>query len=73
MATSQRIVSLTEKHRNLDRILHDEQTRPFPDEARIKEIKRRKLALKDQLASLDHSGAIRSATETFAGSDPGRR
>jgi hypothetical protein len=54
MAQLQRIESLKQRHQTLERNLEKEQTRPMPDAAVIAEIKRMKLAIKDEMEVLSH-------------------
>ena len=44
---------LLKRHAELDRQLEDEQSRPMPDSAVIAELKRQKLALKDQITNAE--------------------
>lgn len=44
---------LLKRHAELDRQLEDEQARPMPDSAVIAELKRQKLALKDQIQNVE--------------------
>jgi hypothetical protein len=41
--------ALQAKHARVEAQLRDEQSRPMPDEVRIHDLKRKKLALKDEL------------------------
>jgi len=52
MAQAQRIESLKQRHETLERNLDQERTRPMPDTAAIAEIKRMKLAIKDEIENL---------------------
>lgn len=52
MALDARLVSLSEKHRELDRRIDEEQERPTADPLKIAEWKRQKLHLKDELERL---------------------
>ena len=52
MAIEQRIQSLKTSHASLEEALMDERRRPFPDEDRIRDIKREKLRIKDELSRL---------------------
>ena len=47
------IYRLRTKHRELERELRAEQSRPVPDAVRVTELKRRKLAIKDELLKLE--------------------
>ena len=42
--------ALQAKHAGLERMIQQELTRPAPDEAILRDLKRRKLRLKDELA-----------------------
>lgn len=53
MKVENRKRSLLSKHKTLEAVLHDEETRPRPNEATIKRLKAEKLAIKDQLAMLN--------------------
>ena len=52
MALDARIRELGSRHRYLEQAIQDELRRPLADEARLKELKRQKLRLKDQLTAL---------------------
>jgi len=52
MAQAQRIESLKQRHETLERNLDQERTRPMPDSAAVAEIKRKKLAIKDEMKNL---------------------
>lgn len=52
MALQNRIDSLKEKHAFLEVALETETSRPSPDEAELLELKKQKLAIKDELASI---------------------
>lgn len=54
MSTDERIQSLKDKHAELERKLEDEESRPLPDGVLLHQIKREKLAIKDELAALTH-------------------
>ena len=43
---------LRDKHARLDQVINEEYARPHPDEARLHELKREKLRLKDAISSL---------------------
>ncbi|MDG2285521.1 MAG: YdcH family protein [Alphaproteobacteria bacterium] len=49
MSEARQAEALVKRHAELDRQLEDEQARPKPDSEIIAELKRQKLALKDQL------------------------
>ncbi len=48
------VETLKAKHADLDHIIVEEENRPCPDEARIKELKRLKLRIKDEIVHLTH-------------------
>ena len=52
MAIEGRLRELGVKHQSLKRAIHDEISRPAADAARLREMKRQKLRLKDQMESL---------------------
>lgn len=53
MIGQEQVEVLKTKHQELDTQLSHETTRPFPDEIRVAEIKREKLRIKDELASMN--------------------
>ena len=53
MTTTDRIDSLRTRHASLHAKLEDEERRPQPDEVAIHDLKRQKLALKDEIARLE--------------------
>jgi hypothetical protein len=42
--------ALQQKHEGLDRQIHDELTRPHPDDAIISDLNRQKLRIKDEIS-----------------------
>jgi hypothetical protein len=52
MAVDARIRELGTRHQTLDKAIHDEMTRPAADTARLKELKRQKLRLKEEMEAL---------------------
>jgi hypothetical protein len=48
-----RIKSLHEKHAQLEANIEEEEHRPMPDSTILQDLKRQKLAIKDQIASLE--------------------
>jgi hypothetical protein len=52
MAVDARIRELGSRHQTLDKAIHDEMTRPAADTARVKELKRQKLRLKEEMEAL---------------------
>ena len=54
MALDAHLVERSERHRALDRKIEEEQARPMADPLKIKEWKRQKLRLKDEMERLKH-------------------
>jgi hypothetical protein len=52
MALDARIRELGNRHQTLERLIHDEMRRPSADELRLKELKRQKLRLKEEIEAL---------------------
>lgn len=52
MAVDARIRELGSRHQNLERAIQDELSRPAADDLRIKELKRQKLRLKEEMEGL---------------------
>jgi len=52
MAIEARIRELGSRHENLERAIQDETNRPAADDIRLRELKRRKLKLKEELEGL---------------------
>lgn len=52
MSIQARLETLTEKHQALEAALHEERSHAAADEYRISDLKRQKLAIKDQMAQL---------------------
>ena len=52
MAIDARIRELDSRHQTLERAIQDEASRPASDELRLRELKRRKLRLKEELEQL---------------------
>jgi hypothetical protein len=52
MAIEARIRELGSRHQTLDRAIHEEANRPAADQMRLRELKRRKLRLKEEMESL---------------------
>lgn len=52
MSLDERISALKAKHQALEMALEEEVTRPRPDDIHIASIKKQKLAIKDEIASL---------------------
>lgn len=53
MQYQERIQALRERHKQLDVKLHELSLRPQPDEQELQELKRSKLALKDEISRLE--------------------
>lgn len=53
MTEQDRVVALKTQHRDLESAIELETKRPAPDDLRISTLKRQKLRIKDELASLD--------------------
>lgn len=52
MAIDARIRELGTRHQSLDKAIQDETSRPAADSARLKELKRQKLRLKEEMEAL---------------------
>ena len=52
MALEAHVEELSVKHRNLDKLIQQEESHPSVDEIRINELKRQKLVIKDRLTAL---------------------
>jgi hypothetical protein len=52
MAIEARIRELGSRHETLERAIEEEAGRPAPDDLRIRELKRRKLKLKEEMEAL---------------------
>lgn len=52
MSLMDRIETLKSRHAALEQAIHDEFTRPHPDDELLHELKKRKLKLKDEIAQL---------------------
>ncbi|MDP6604256.1 MAG: YdcH family protein [Rhodospirillales bacterium] len=52
MSLEQRIKALKERHKALDAALEEEFSRPHPDDLEIHSLKKRKLQIKDEIASI---------------------
>jgi len=52
MSHESRLVSLQDRHATLEHQLHEEFKRPAPDSYLISELKKQKLALKEEMARL---------------------
>ncbi len=54
MSVAERIEALKARHAALEKNIHDEEVRPHPDDDVVTELKKRKLRIKDELATLEH-------------------
>ena len=52
MAVQNHLTELERKHQALEREIHSAETHPSTDDARLAELKRRKLQLKDEMSRL---------------------
>ena len=52
MAVEARIRELGSRHQSLDKAIHDEMSRPASDAVKLKELKRQKLKLKEEIEAL---------------------
>ncbi len=52
MAVEARIRELGSRHHSLDKAIQDEMSRPASDETRLRELKRQKLKLKEEIENL---------------------
>lgn len=57
MAVEARIRELGSRHQNLDRMIQDEVSRPNSDDVKLKELKRKKLKLKEEMEALRSQSA----------------
>jgi len=57
MAIEQRIETLKSSHASVEAALHAETTRPQPDDVRIRDLKRAKLRIKDEILRLKTADA----------------
>jgi hypothetical protein len=53
MTIDARIRELGNRHRQLDEAIRQETTRPFADSLQLRELKQRKLRLKEEISSLE--------------------
>lgn len=52
MAVDARIRELGSRHQTLERMIQDEVSRPFSDDVKLKDLKRKKLKLKEEMEAL---------------------
>jgi len=50
----EQVKTLHEKHAELETTIELEENRPLPDDVVLQDLKRQKLAIKDQIASMEH-------------------
>ncbi|MCP4327732.1 MAG: DUF465 domain-containing protein [Alphaproteobacteria bacterium] len=53
MTQDDRIRALHDKHAELEATIEEEERRPMPDAATLQDLKRQKLAIKDQIANME--------------------
>lgn len=53
--SAEHINQLKNRHQSLETRLHEESTRPHPDDTLLHDLKRQKLALKDEISRLEHA------------------
>jgi len=56
MSVTEHLDSLKAKHLDLEQLIEQEEARPRPDEAKIHELKRQKLRIKDEIADIAGAG-----------------
>ena len=54
MSLNEHVEALKAKHANLEHEIDEENLRPHPDEGRLAQLKREKLRIKDEIASIEH-------------------
>jgi hypothetical protein len=54
MSLEDRVKTLQEKKEDIEKVLQEEENRPLPDNIFIHDLKRQKLAIKDEIARLTH-------------------
>ncbi len=59
MTIDARLTSLDQRHRELENRIEEEMRRPLSDDIRVHDLKRKKLAIKDQMTALKTHGASR--------------
>lgn len=53
MKIDARLESLSERHRAIEGLIEEEMRRPMYDDLRLADLKRRKLAIKDEMSDLE--------------------
>mgnify|MGYP002785494283 CR=1 FL=1 len=66
MGLESHILELSDKHRKVDEDLHEELLRPYPDDVRVVELKKRKLRLKEEIERLRHVDVFHEASPPAA-------
>lgn len=54
MSLEDRVNTLNEKKEDLEKLLEEEEKRPLPDNIAVHDLKRQKLAIKDEIERLTH-------------------
>jgi hypothetical protein len=54
MSLEDRVKTLQDKKEDIERILEEEEGRPLPDNIAVHDLKRQKLAIKDEIERLTH-------------------
>lgn len=57
MTDANEVEAMRQRHAELDRQLTEEQARPMPNSGILADLKRQKLALKDQISNLEDASA----------------
>ena len=55
MVQDAHVISLEQKHANLEVMIADEEHRPHPDTIRLSKLKKEKLRLKEQITEFQHA------------------
>lgn len=54
MSVDDHVKALEEKHAEFEKLIQEEEARPLPDHVTLHDIKRQKLAIKDEISKLVH-------------------
>ena len=54
MSLEDRVKTLQERKEDIERVLEEEESRPLPDNIAVHDLKRQKLAIKDEIERLTH-------------------
>ena len=54
MSLEDRVKTLQDKKDDIEKILEEEESRPLPDNVAVHDLKRKKLAIKDEIERLTH-------------------